>query len=117
MDGEFVMRKQAVNSYGKKFFDDLNTGRVKKFANGGIAGSSLNELNKNIASNPTNNINITVNVANGQAVGETSQDSSQSAQDENEQKNQEAKSLAALIKNQVIEVITQQQRPGGILRR
>ena len=117
MDGEFVMRKQAVNSYGKKFFDDLNTGRVKKFANGGIAGNSLNELNKNIASNPTNNINITVNVANGQAVGETSQDSSQSAQDENEQKNQEAKSLAALIKNQVIEVITQQQRPGGILRR
>ena len=76
-----------------------------------------NELNKNIASNPTNNINITVNVANGQAVGETSQDSSQSAQDENQQKNQEAKSLAALIKNQVIEVITQQQRPGGILRR
>lgn len=117
MDGEFVMRKQAVNSYGKKFFDDLNTGRVKKFANGGIAGNSLNELNKNIASNPTNNINITVNVANGQAVGETSQDSSQSAQDENQQKNQEAKSLAALIKNQVIEVITQQQRPGGILRR
>ena len=39
MGGEFVMRKQAVNMYGKKFFDDLNSGRAKKFADGGQVGS------------------------------------------------------------------------------
>jgi hypothetical protein len=61
MGGEFVMRKEAVNLYGKKFFDDLNSGRVKKFANGGGVGTSVaGESSGNYS--PTNNVSVVVNM-------------------------------------------------------
>jgi TP901 family phage tail tape measure protein len=35
MGGEYVMKKSAVNKYGSSFFDALNSGKIKGFANGG----------------------------------------------------------------------------------
>jgi hypothetical protein len=66
----------------------------------------------------TNNVNITVNVSGGEVVSENmNQDSNSSGQEKNRKSNEDSKALATLIKNQVMEVINQQQRPGGILRK
>jgi hypothetical protein len=37
MGGEYVIRKNVVNKYGRDFFDRLNSGKMKGFANGGLA--------------------------------------------------------------------------------
>jgi hypothetical protein len=115
MGGEFVMRKEAVNNYGKKFFDDLNSGRAKKFANGGIAGTITDE-NKNI-SNSTNNVNITINI-DDQSSPKTSMsqdNSNENSEFASRKSKSEATLLANKIKAQVLSVINEQQRPGGLL--
>lgn len=115
MDGEFVMRKQAVNLYGKRFFDDLNSGRVKKFADGGVVGNtSQNETVT--SSNPTNNINITINMERGVQVQKNDINVSSSITDLTSQKSKaEAMLFASKIRDQVLVVINEQQRPGGML--
>jgi len=111
MGGEFVMRKEAVNMYGKKFFNDLNSGRARKFAEGGEVGVSGGSSS---SYSPTNNVNITVNLNQEQVISETKDDSS-SANEQRQAENQKTKELAARVKEQVIRVITEQQRPGGLL--
>jgi TP901 family phage tail tape measure protein len=117
MGGEFVIRKEAVNNYGKKFFDDLNSGRAKKFANGGIAGTITDE-NQN-SSSSTNNVNITINV-DGQSAPKMSMSQDNSNSNDNSEfasrkSKSEATLLANKIKEQVLNVINEQQRPGGLL--
>jgi len=113
MGGEFVMRKEAVNLYGKRFFDDLNTGRVSKFANGGVVGNSNNTGLSTNNYNPTNNVNVTVNL--NQQIEKTSEETSTSGERLQDQEARKNKQLAEQIKTQVIRVITEQQRPGGLL--
>jgi TP901 family phage tail tape measure protein len=111
MGGEFVMRKEAVNLYGKRFFDELNNGRIKKFANGGQAGSPNNsETISNYS--PVSNVNVTVNVTKDSVSSEVSQDNTQRGQEDEALK---AKDLADKVRSQVMRVITEQQRPGGLL--
>ena len=113
MGGEYVIRKDAVNTYGKKFFDDLNSGRVSKFAAGGMAGGNFGEAGSSFAGTNENNINITVNVSNqGATQDTTTQTNSAEANAEEIRRKRE---LGELIKNQVIKTITDQQRPGGLL--
>ena len=113
MGGEFVMRKEAVNNYGKKFFDDLNSGRAKKFANGGMAGTITDE--KQNSSSSTNNVNITINI-DGQSSPKMSQDNSNENSEFASRKSKtDATLLANKIKDQVLNVINEQQRPGGLL--
>lgn len=120
MDGEFIMRKQAVNLYGKKFFDELNNGRIRKFAEGGSVGStgSSSYMGDGGTNSTTNNVNVTVNVT---KEGATSEDSSSSSdakeRDSTDKERQETKILAEKVKGQVLKVITEQQRPGGLLYR
>jgi len=120
MDGEFIMRKQAVNLYGKKFFDELNSGRIRKFAEGGGVGStgSSSYMGDGGTNSTTNNVNVTVNVT---KEGATSEDSSSSSdakdRDSTDKERQETKILAEKVKGQVLKVITEQQRPGGLLYR
>lgn len=40
MPGEFVVRKDSVKKYGTEFLHNLNEGRIKKFAKGGIVGGA-----------------------------------------------------------------------------
>ena len=110
MGGEFVMRKEAVNMYGKKFFDDLNSGRAKKFADGGAVGS-VSETNSNNYS-PTNNVSVVVNL---NQQGSTTENTETSQTDKQQKDAEETKELAEKVKTQVIRVITEQQRPGGLL--
>jgi TP901 family phage tail tape measure protein len=111
MGGEFVMRKEAVNLYGKRFFDELNSGRIKKFAGGGGVGNSQNSESISNYS-PVSNVNVTVNLNQGSSTSQVEQSNSQnSKQDEALQ----AKDLAEKVKMQVMRVITEQQRPGGLL--
>lgn len=116
MDGEFVMRREIVNMYGKKFFNDLNRGKIKKFAEGGFVGdqSSSSMPSSNSANySPTNNISIVVNLSKEQNQDVSSeQATTMGSQQEETKKN---KDLADKIKNQVLKVITEQQRPGGML--
>jgi TP901 family phage tail tape measure protein len=110
MGGEFVMRKESVNLYGKKFFDDLNSGRVKKFANGGGVGTSVaGQTSGNYS--PTNNVSVVVNM-NQQGGATENTESNQGNQNSEANNNRD---LAEKIKTQVIRVITDQQRPGGLL--
>jgi TP901 family phage tail tape measure protein len=117
MGGEYVMRKDAVNTYGKNFFEKLNNGRIRKFADGGYVSNGSENLDQN--SGPkvdpsTNNISISVNVSNN---GST--DSSMKANDDTSSPGSaaNAKELSNKIRNEVVRVITEQQRPGGLLRK
>lgn len=115
MDGEFVVRKQAVNLYGKRFFDDLNSGRVKKFANGGVVGNGSRNESGTI-SNPTNNVNITINMEHGAPVEKSNTTVSSNSMDLMSQKSKaEAMLFASKVRDQVMLVINEQQRPGGLL--
>ena len=113
MGGEFVMRKEAVNNYGKKFFDDLNSGRARKFANGGPVGNPQG-FSADVPVQPTNNINISVNIQEGAAKSDY-ENNTTSKQGKEGRSEAEARSFANKIKESVIGVINEQQRPGGLL--
>ena len=112
MGGEFVMRKEAVNMYGKKFFDDLNSGRAKKFANGGEVGSSGGDSSNY---SPTNNVSVVVNLNQEKITSDNKEESTDNTNSQREEENRRTRELAARVKNQVIQIITEQQRPGGLL--
>jgi hypothetical protein len=120
MAGEFVIKKDIVSMYGKQFFDDLNKGRIKKFAEGGPVGnlssspSSVSESNSS-AYSPVNNINITVNVAKEQSQVVSQNQNSSGSEEDGKEETIKNKDLAEKIKGQVIRVLTEQQRPGGML--
>jgi len=113
MGGEFVMRKEAVNNYGKKFFDDLNSGRAKKFADGGQVGSVDGTGSSNYS--PTNNVSVVVNLNQEASPNQNTNENANNPNDEKRAEAQRAKDLAEKVKTQVIRVITEQQRPGGLL--
>ena len=133
MGGEYVINKQAVDEYGSSFFDQLNSGRIKKFADGGYVGEGQGggqgknttiESEMGGASDIVNNININVSIAPNGAVAQqvtvipgnapsmntTNKNTSQSEVEK-------AKDFADRVKSEVIKVINEQQRLGGILRR
>jgi hypothetical protein len=76
------------------------------------------EETTNGAGASTNNINITVNVTGG-AEGEATVESSHDAKNEEGEDSgddpQKNEKFATMLKNSVIQVITEQQRPGGLL--
>ncbi|NBV98835.1 MAG: phage tail tape measure protein [Proteobacteria bacterium] len=177
MGGEYVIRKDVVDRMGKPFFDSLNRGSLKGYADGGPVGTSLpsvgtglnqgegndsdskkqfvdaltkllkslDQLNRSVEDQTremkdqatttdsisqtqegtggvTNNINISVNVdQNGQTSGEK-QDQNQDSEG-NDMTDQEkfkktlerSRMLAELLRQQILKVITEEQRPGGVL--
>jgi hypothetical protein len=107
------MRKEAVNMYGKKFFDDLNSGRAKKFADGGQVGSIDGAGSSSYS--PTNNVSVVVNLNQEAAPNQNTNENVSNVNDEKRAEAQRTKDLAERVKAQVIRVITEQQRPGGLL--
>ena len=140
MGGEFVVSKNAVKKYGSNFFEKLNRGQVKGFAEGGQIGNqvftgsesslTLDSLTKAIAdlqssietkntssSGDTNNITISINM---ESDGKTSESSDQNNQGNNKNgggsnKDKNMREFTDLIKSNVITTIIEQKRPGGLL--
>ena len=126
MGGEYVVNKDIVDKYGTAWFDRLNTGKLSKFAAGGLvrqpgAITAMPRGKGNTSTNDrsgiggdvstTNNINISVNV---DSSGKVTADATESngAGDLTET---ESKELASKIKSSVMSVIVEQKRPGGML--
>ena len=108
MGGEYVVNKNTVNRYGKNFFDQLNSGRVRGYADGGMVGGAGGTGSSTIGDT---NIAITVNVeGNGNAVT-----TDVSENEERRSGGDKGKQLANTIKVAVLNELTEQKRPGGIL--
>jgi TP901 family phage tail tape measure protein len=106
--GEYVVNSKAVRKYGVGGLNRINSG-VARFQDGGMVdaetGSPSNTSN---TSNSNVSINITVNASGGK-VGDQESDSNSEGTEGN------AKELSNRIKAVVLDVITTEQRTGGLL--
>ena len=148
MEGEYVVNKDAVRTYGSSFFDDLNNGSIKGFADGGmvglpesrLGGSAIGEdkpygtmqdvkpdtrLETSVNDNTSivNNVSININVSPGQpAQSSVAVQSpiitgpSNTGPSLNAEINK-SKNMAEKIRTEVLKIINEQQRIGGLLRR
>jgi len=104
--GEYVVNSKAVRRYGVGGLNRINSG-VARFQDGGLVGDAV-KTNANTESSTSNNVsvNITVNATDGKAQNE------QSSADGGDEKN---RALGNKIKEVVLQVITNEQRTGGLL--
>ena len=56
MGGEYVVKKNSVSHYGKDFFDKLNRGQIKKFADGGYVTPNQNDFASAIGSSSSKDV-------------------------------------------------------------
>jgi len=104
--GEYIVNSKAVRRYGVGGLNKINSG-VARFEDGGLVGDAT-KTNANTESMSSNNVsvNITVNATDGKAQNE------QSSADGADEKN---RALGNKIKEVVLQVITNEQRTGGLL--
>lgn len=106
--GEYVVNSRAVRKYGVGGLNRINSG-VARFQDGGMVGDSMSpSSNSSNTSNSNISINITVNANNGK-VGDQESDSTGDSTESN------SKELSNRIKAVVLDVITTEQRTGGLL--
>ena len=110
-EGEYVIKASSARQLGKPMLDQINAGR---FFNGGEV-SKMDESESSSLGGNTNNINISVNVEKGQVTSQESQADSQSSPNQKERSDDQNQLLAQKIKQQVVAVIVEEQRPGGLL--
>jgi len=114
-DGEYVIKASSARRLGRPMLDQINAG---KFNEGGMVGGdeALGSQDSESISGNTNNISITINLEKGQAVESDRQQSGAQEGGKNSD-NQEKNSaeLAERVKHQVVAVILEEQRPGGLL--
>lgn len=104
--GEFVLKKTAVEKYGTHFLDDLNNGRVRKYATGGQVGPSNRAFQR-----PSDNYNVQVSL--DMSSKKSGSDENLTPAEERERNLKKAKQLEAVIKA----AIQEETRQGGILAR
>ena len=104
--GEYIVNSKSVRRYGVGGLNKINSG-VARFEDGGLVGDAV-KTNANTESSTSNNVsvNITVNATDGKAQNE------QSSADGGDEKN---RALGNKIKEVVLQVITNEQRTGGLL--
>ena len=104
--GEYIVNSKSVRRYGVGGLNKINSG-VARFEDGGLVGDAV-KTNGNTESSTSNNVsvNITVNATDGKAQNE------QSSADGGDEKN---RALGNKIKEVVLQVITNEQRTGGLL--
>lgn len=113
-EGEYVIRASSARQLGKPMLDQINAG---KFNEGGAVTPLMENSETGTSGGNTNNINVTVNMERGKGKSEEKDSSGSggtnpkdaSAEEEN------GKEVAEKIKQQVISVILDEQRPGGLL--
>ena len=107
-EGEYVIKASSARQLGKPMLDRINAG---KFYEGGETSPLKEKTETSSSGGNTNNINISVNVKNGSSNQEASKDNQKTSTEEQEKN---AK-LAEKMKQQVVAVILEEQRPGGLL--
>ena len=109
-EGEYVIKNSSVRQLGKPMLDRINSG---KFNDGGPTTPLMEQSESSSGGGgSTNNINISVNIEGG---GKESEDSSVENPKEGSDKTEGNAELAQKIKAQVVNVILEEQRPGGLL--
>ena len=105
-EGEYVIKASSARQLGKPMLDKINAG---KFYEGGPVSNSSESSDPSSSSN-NNNINITVNLSKGS--GEMSESKSEEGEGSETEK---LKQFGDKMKQQVVSVIIEEQRPGGLL--
>ena len=106
-EGEYVIRADAARKIGRPTLESMNAG---KFNNGGIITSNSSGMqDRSGASANTNNISITVN------VNDKGGSSEKKESEPGSEKKDKMDKMSARIKDQVVTVIKEESRPGGLL--
>ena len=108
-EGEYVIKASSARQIGKPMLDKINAG---KFYDGGLVGNEDPGMSEVNSSSATNNFNITLNI---DKSGKQSQQDSQDGDDKSKDSRDRMKELTEKIKLQVLGVIVEEQRPGGLL--
>lgn len=103
MGGEFIVGRQAVEQYGKNYFDSINnmTAPSPRFAMGGMVGAPQEQSSVSSGGDT----NITINV---------SSENKSDTQTDN-QNNEQGNRLAERIRKEVVRVIEEEKRVSGSL--
>jgi len=112
-EGEYVIRASSARQIGKPILDQINAG---KFNEGGSVSEITGSSETGSTGGNTNNISISVNMERGSSNKQQQQDEStgKNPADKSNQEQGNTK-LAERIKQQVVSVILEEQRPGGLL--
>ena len=112
-EGEYVIKSSSVRQLGTPMLDRINAG---KFNEGGRTTPIMEQSESAMgAGGNTNNINISVNVGNGSEGKGKGEDQSVDNPADASEENDGNVELAKKIKSQVVQVIREEQRPGGLL--
>lgn len=113
-EGEYVIRASSARQLGKPMLDRINAG---KFNEGGAVSELMGSSETAASGGNTNNISISINMERGSGSKKENQSQGNSAQNPADRSNDEQNNaaLAERIKQQVVSVIVEEQRPGGLL--
>ena len=113
-EGEYVIRASSARQLGKPMLDRINAG---KFNEGGAVSELMGSSETASSGGNTNNINISINMERGSGSKKENQSQDNSGQNPADRSSDEQNSaaLADRIKQQVVAVIVEEQRPGGLL--
>ena len=112
-EGEYVIRASSARQIGKPMLDRINAG---KFNDGGPVDKIAGSEETSGTSGNTNNINISVNIESGSVKDEKkSSDNTSVAASVGSKEKESGSAIADKIKQQVLSVIVEEQRPGGLL--
>jgi TP901 family phage tail tape measure protein len=105
-EGEYVIRADAARKIGRPTLEKINSGR---FNTGGIVSSNSSGVpGQESTGAMNNNISITVNVSDSGGTSEEKDKEGGSNKDKMDK-------MSARIKDQVVTVIKEESRPGGLL--
>lgn len=113
-EGEYVIRASSARQIGKPMLDRINAG---KFNEGGAVSELMGSSETAASGGNTNNINISINMERGSGSKKENQSQDNSGQNPADRSSDEQNNaaLAERIKQQVVAVIVEEQRPGGLL--
>lgn len=113
-EGEYVIRASSARQIGKPMLDQINAG---KFYDGGAVSEIAGSSETGSTGGNTNNISISINMERGSSNKKEQKENDSSGANPADASNDEKSNseLAERIKQQVVSVIVEEQRPGGLL--
>jgi len=113
-EGEYVIRASSARQIGRPMLDRINAG---KFNNGGAVSEIAGSSETGSTGGNTNNINISINMERGSSNQKQQKESDSTGKNPADRSSDEQNNaaLAERIKQQVVSVIVEEQRPGGLL--